>query len=214
MSATSPLDLTPLDRLTAAARVGHRYVRSNFGEVEDEEAHARAVTSIHEAGHAVAMTLAGARVTVVYGFAPNGCSVLQAREEGESLLHICRGIPAIYAGPVAELRHDPRRVWSGMSTKPYLSGGRVVAGDMHRAEAIAVAFDRLCKPPFLLRLAWREACRMMADPDVWAAVTEIAAKLDKSRAARPSLSGATVRKIVAKHLPNGWDWLPPFEVSR
>ena len=29
-------------------------------------------------------------------------------------------------------------------------------------------------------------------------------------AARPTLSGDTVRKIVARHVPEGWNWRQPF----
>lgn len=175
------------------------------------------VTPIHEAGHAVAATLAGRKVkhvTVWHPVArwgkgnasglvecddwePDGGSAAMAKiaaRLGPQALVL--DMVQTYAGPAAEIRHNPRCAASGKE------------GDFDNAERCAkwLEMERGLDRFALQDWAWSEACRMMADSRVWRAVEAIADRVRTSTALPPRTSGGYVRSCVRKSLPEGWIW--------
>lgn len=179
--------------------------------------HHRQATSIHEAGHAVAAVLAGMPVKAVYVF-PSGSKgnagrvtfdmrpyrQLAVRLFVRGARSLAKEIVVSFAGPVAELRFHPAHVFSGAK------------GDREIAEVISKFAEewRIGDRFEWFDGGWREACRMFRDERVWAAATEIADSLENSMAWDFSnaevpvarMRGTRVHRIVARHLPDGWDW--------
>jgi len=125
----SSLVLDPIERLSEAA-LNIWYVLGDVGAVEDELSHHWDVTPIHEAAHAVAHTLAGlpAGSLHYFPFGPvNGALgyyVAKGERKGRRVLvndmidqlgseGSAKYLVGMYAGTVAEIRHDPRRAASG-----------------------------------------------------------------------------------------------------
>lgn len=175
------------------------------------------VTPIHEAGHAIAATLAGRNikhVTIWHPFArwvkADACGFVEyddwEADRGPVAMAKIAGrlgpqalvldMVQTYAGPAAEVRHNPRCAASGKS------------GDFDQAERCAkwLEMERGLDSFALQDWAWAEACRMMADTGVWAAVTAVADRLKVSQALPPKTSGGFVRSCVRKHVPAGWAW--------
>lgn len=168
-------------------------------------------TPAHEAGHAVAMILAGRPVRDLRVFVTmKNRSLGEVRPEPIDLTlraaadspafgrhRLAREIVTAFAGPAAHLRHDPSR---------YFSGRR---DDWRFALEVASTLGTLGKSNHFtyLRRSLVEAHRMMMDDRVWSAVTEIA---DSIRARNvehtATMRGNRIRAIVQKHLPYGWDW--------
>lgn len=218
----------PLERLAEAAGNLWWALVDESPPASQEEAlsHHFETTPVHEAGHAVAATLAGRNVqyvTIWHPFArwtrTGACGLVEcddwesdatksplqiplekiaARFGLKSLVH---DLVQTYAGPAAEIRHDPRCVASGKQ------------GDFDNAERCAKWLDaeRGLDSFALQEWAWSEACRMMADPNVWAAVTAVADRLKASQALPPKTSGGFIRSTVRKHLPAGWAWSRDWE---
>lgn len=212
---TASLSLDGLQRLDEASS-NVFYILEDVGSVVCEIHHHYEVTPVNEAGHAVAYSLAGRAVQAIkisifrnvrrglggecrlYG--PMGERSLDSAIAIYGLDAVFRDIVGTYAGGVAELRYDARRAHSGRKT------------DAQIAEQICKALDYAghterfeCQ-----RWAWRETCRMFSDPAVWAATVEIADRLKSSRALTvASVTGGVVRKIIARHLPDGWEWSEP-----
>lgn len=170
-------------------------------------------TPVHEAGHAVAHVLSGRLVKSVSIEAfPAGKTLGMCLVDGprkiaaDALLALlggakfCRAVVASYAGPVAELRYNPARVFSGMR------------GDASSIEGMCKAYEALdCGDSYELQTAaWQKACRMFQSDAVWAATLEIAGRLKASHGLRPRISGKVVHSIVARHLPDGWGWSGEF----
>jgi hypothetical protein len=211
------LALDPAARLNEAAR-NIWYVLGDVGVVDDARAHHWDVTPIHEAAHAVAYTLAEQDVAVVhyFPFGPVGDVLGYCRLVGErkgrrrpavDLVRelgpnpAARDVVASFAGTVAEIRYDPRRAYGGF------------AGDRDTAEKMCKAFAELewSDRYDLHGWAWAEACRMFQSQEVWAATIEVADRLKGSTSFNARVSGAIIRKTVAKHCPNGWAWsVPPL----
>lgn len=209
----------PIERLREAA--GNLWwAVADIGElVTESEAleHHFDVTPIHEAGHAIAATLAGRNikcVTIWHPFArwrkTEACGFVEcddwASDSGPVALAkiaarlgpqaLVLDMVQTYAGPAAEVRHNPRCAASGKE------------GDFDQAEKCAKWLDMThgIDSHALQDWAWSEACRMMADPNVWGAVTAVADRLKASQVLPPKTSGGFVRSTVRKHLPNGWAW--------
>lgn len=184
-----------------------------FGATPDENLKWHwSVTPVHEAGHAVAMVLAGREVGTL-SFKPWGGRKTLGRVTALNPIHgesafaerlgpvgVAREIVTCFAGPAAELRCDPRRMFSGSRQ------------DFRDAEGISklYAFEGFGDSFEVHSAAWMEACRMMADDRVFASVTTLANRLNKSYASLPRVAGGAVRSVVRKALPQGWDWRPPF----
>jgi hypothetical protein len=190
------------------------YTAADVGSVPNEWRHHMDVTPIHEAAHAIAHALEGRNVrdVKVWWFAPSKdklgvCRLEDHTGQRDAAAEIrflgtagaLKSIVGSYAGPVAELRYDPRRVHSGLQ------------GDVDYVMAVALALEklRIYSVGYVLDWCWREACRMFLDERVWAATAEIAARLKQSRSHPARVSGGAVHTIVRKHLPDGWDWPSP-----
>lgn len=221
--------LDPIARLQEAAQNSF-YVLQDFPEYlgqdfpeslgNDVRAHWRhhwQVTPLHEAGHSVAAVLAGRELRDVCVYVwpkPDSLGMCRTtgpkRQKWADLLRqigasgMAREVVSTFAGPVAELRFDPRLVHSGLQR------------DKQRAEAI-------CKFAEATGIgdryewhdtAWQEACRMFQEPQVWAATLEVTERLRQSTARaqlQGRVTGRKVAEIVAKHLPGGWDWQGLFK---
>lgn len=173
-------------------------------------------TPVHEAGHAVAMTLTGRRVRDLRVFAvpradalgmvrpePLGLTVSAAARSPTFGPHgLARELVMTFAGPAAELRYDPSRYHSGRK------------GDWASAQDVAFNLHDLGYGNMFtyLRSALVEAHLMMMDERVWAAVTEIADAIKVRSFERvAAMSGKRISAIVQKHLPDGWPWSGIFE---
>jgi hypothetical protein len=204
------LDLTPHARLAEAAE-NVFYALTDVGTVENEWGHHLHTTPVHEAGHAVAYVLAGRTVKHVrfslFGIRRDALGecllagprirVISDMVEEFGVVGVTRYLVGTFAGPVAELRYDPRRVAGGHRK------------DKESAEKLCKALDYelgLAERFELHEWAWRETCRMFSDDRVWTATEEIANRLKQSRAIIWKVTGSVIHKIINRHLPNGWEW--------
>ncbi len=125
------LELDPVARLREAAE-NVFYVLTDIGGQHartDENRRYNEATPVHEAGHAISFTLAGRRVLEI-SFKPLGSRghLGNCRVEGDGHINaltlsktigrygMAREVVGCFAGPVAELRFDPRRVFSGLES--------------------------------------------------------------------------------------------------
>ena len=175
------------------------------------------VTPVHEARHAVAATLVGRNVKHVMMWHPfarwptaEACGLVECDDwepncgaiAMDEVAHrfgpeaLVLDMVQTYAGPAAEIRHNPSCVASGKS------------GDFEHADRCAkwLEMERGLDRFALQNWAWAEACSMMADPNVWAAVTAIGNRLKGSQSLPPKTSGGFVRSCVRKHVPAGRAW--------
>ncbi len=196
---------------------------------------------LHEAGHAVAMVLAGRGVKHVTvnpeRFLLRGASESNAglakpfpveqhlRDHPHLRVRVlARFLVETYAGPAAELRFKPGYEFEGAE------------GDLNQvhSHAVELAISDLSAhwelaPPsndggggkrldteFYLRAAWQETCRMFLDERVWAATLEITEDFLQrpySEGGRHRMVGSKVQRLVHKHLPEGWHWSGLFEIA-
>ncbi|WP_018182130.1 hypothetical protein [Kaistia granuli] len=206
------LTLGPIERLQEASR-NIWYVLDDVGQVVDGLAHHWDVTPVHEAAHAVAHTLAGLPAGSLHYFpfgAINGVLgyyVAKGERKGRRVLVSAmidqmgldgslKYLVGVYAGTVAEIRHDPRRAASGFQK------------DSRDAEALCHGLEDkgLADRHGIQAWAWAEACRMFQAPEVWCATTALADRLRGSKAIMARVSGPAIEKIVARHCPDGWAW--------
>lgn len=172
-------------------------------------------TSVHEAGHAVAMILAGRLVRDLQVFIvpkngnlgmvrpkPRGLSIEAAARSPKFGAHgLAREMVIAFAGPAAELRFDPSHYHSGRRS------------DWNLAFSIASELDDLgmANRWTYLRTALVEAHQMMADDRVWSAVTEIADSIRTRNVEHvATMGGKRIQAIVQRHLPDGWAWSGTF----
>lgn len=183
-------------------------------------------TPAHEAGHAVAMRLAGhdihdisvasvyKRVSEPWGYVRsarhyNGKTRLQddfLAQEG--LAGPFREMVSALAGPAVEIRLGGADVGTGMLY------------DYDIAAEWAKWFQSLnsgLTAEKTLQAAWDETHRMVSDTCVWATIQAIAEQINGSRHTpltdmlepAHSTSGEIVHSIIAHHLPNGWAYRLP-----
>lgn len=183
----------------------------------------KAFTPIHEAGHAIAMRLAGndihdiklasayGKIDGAWGRVRSVRSYNRNLRLGKELLAeegragIFKGMISALAGPAAEMRLGGQYAGNGMQH------------DYCAAEKSAVWFQRKViglGAEEALHVAWSEASRMVSAPNVWDAIHSVAKQviqsmdvLDEDK--RHSTPGEFVHAAVKRHLPDGWAYQIP-----
>jgi hypothetical protein len=208
-----------LVRINAAQHEGLRYVW-RLPATDDTPklgaSHHLEVAPYHEVGHAVAYALGGFQVRYVKyslfpfqtrrGAAWGICQLSgpPTREAPELLADVglkglARHLVATLAGPAAELRISERGVAEALKF------------DMHPASELCFWLHQegLADRSDLRDWAWVEACRLVADPTVWAVIVELAERWKRSKACSPTMRGSTVAAAVSRKFPQGWEWSEP-----
>lgn len=179
-----------------------------------------AFTATHEAGHAIAMRLAGEdildvriatlyhRVDGVWGKVRNTrLSNLRSLNEviaQEGRAALFKAMVSVLAGPAAEICLGGHCVGGGMRDDYNMA---VQRAKWFECSTVGVsAHDAL-------QAAWEEAHRMVADPRVWAVIQAIATEVSASDNSPKAISGDVVHSFVGHHLPDGWAYqLPAWAV--
>lgn len=172
-----------------------------------------AFTPTHEAGHAVALRLAGhdilyIRFVPVHGELRDAMGVTGYRnprslkellaQEGRG--GVFREMVSALAGPAAEIRLGGRYAGKGMEA------------DCDIAINLANWFPHHAGGPSAhdaLQAAWEEAHRLVSDPRAWAAIQAIAQQAGASKTSLDEVSGDFVHSTVESHLPDGWEYRLP-----